>query len=52
MQLRFNGPWEGWAVVPLENSVGYYGIDIFRVDQEAVHVKKGRTDAGWWGSAG
>jgi len=51
LHLRFYGPWDGGSVVPLKNHVGHYGVEVFRVDEEAVHVEKGSADAGWWGSA-
>ena len=42
--MRFDGPWEGRAVVLVENGVDRGGVQVFCVEEEAVHVKEAGPD--------
>ena len=50
LQLRFDVPGEvGFAVVA-EDGVGAEGVEVFRVDEEAIHVEEAGAD--WWEALG
>jgi hypothetical protein len=40
LQLGFDGPGEGGAVVFGEQDVGAEGVEVFGVEEEAVHVEE------------
>ena len=48
LKLRFYGPGDGRTAVALENRVGYYGVDVLGIDEEAVHVEERGPYAGRW----
>jgi hypothetical protein len=39
LELGFDRPGEGGPVVAVEEGVGYDGVEVFAVEEEAVHVK-------------
>jgi hypothetical protein len=48
LELRFNTPWHFGAAVLTQDYVDYIGVDIFGVDEEAIHIKDTGSD---WGEA-
>ena len=49
LQLGFDGPGEGGLAVAGEYRVGAFGVLVFGVEEEAVHVEEADAD---WGEAG
>jgi hypothetical protein len=49
LELGFDGPGEGGAVVFGEEDVCAEGVEVFRVEEEAVHVEETGADGGWRG---
>lgn len=51
--MGFDGPGEGGLVEFGEESVGAEGVEVFGVEEEAVHVEEAGEDGGWgWGHGG
>ena len=46
LQLGFDAPWERRAVLGCEDDVCDEGVDVFGVDEEAVHVEEACADGG------
>ena len=51
LELGFDVPGEGRLVVFVEDRVGAERVEVFGVDQEAVHVEEAGANR-WWGGAG
>lgn len=45
-ELGFDGPGERRATVAGENVIGAFLVDVFGVDEQAVHVEDARPDRG------
>lgn len=48
LELRFDTPWHFGAAVLAQDYVDYFGVDIFGIDEEAIHIKDTGSD---WGEA-
>lgn len=48
LELRFDAPWHFGAAVLAQDYVDYIGVDIFGIDEEAIHIKDTGSD---WGEA-
>lgn len=48
LELRFDTPWHFGAAVLAQDYVDCLGVDIFGVDEKAIHIKDTGSD---WGEA-
>ena len=46
LQLGFDAPWERGLAVLVQDYIGNEAVDVFRVDEEAVHVEEAGSDGG------